>query len=519
MNSIDYFDRGWHLDPQAPCLVDGDSGVVHSYADVRETTLRIANTLHARGFGQGAKAAVFSYNDPMGYSVVLSLMRGGLTWIPINPRNGLEDNAQILERFDCDVLFFQAAFAHALPLIRKAAPRIREYVCIDESCEGVPRLADWMAQVPAQEIEVPHDGERIFAIQATGGTTGFPKGVMLSNRALEAVVAGFMAVAPCAGRPVFLAAAPLTHAAGMVFQHLLAQGGCAVIFPGADRAALLAAIPKHRITHCFLPPTVIYELLAQPGLRDHDYSSLRYFFYGASPMAPEKLRQALLVFGPVMAQIYGQTESGVPNTFLSPSDHFVGGEIAPVQRLASCGRATPFSRVAIMSEDGHLLRVGEVGEIVIRGQGVMSGYYKNPEATLEAGLHGWHHTGDVGYQDAEGYFHIVDRLKDMVISGGFNIFTAEVERALMAHSDVHDCAVIGVPDPKWGEALKAIVIRREGSQLEASTLIAHCKSLIGSMKAPKSVDFVSDLPRSPVGKVLKRVLRKPYWSGTDRRVS
>lgn len=519
MNSIDYFDRGWGLNPDSPCLIHGETGEVHSYAKVRETTLRVANRLREHGFGIGDKAAVLSHNDPQGYSVVLSLLRGGMTWIPINPRNGLENNAQILDLFDCDVLFIQSAFADALPMIRQAAPRIREFVCIDQACAGVPSLASWLVDASAEEFDVPHDAERIFAIQPTGGTTGFPKGVMLSNRALEAIVAGFMAVAPCAQRPVFLAAAPLTHAAGMVLQHLLAQGGAAVVCPHADRAALLDAIPKFGVTHSFLPPTVIYELLAQPGVRERDYSSLCYFFYGASPMAPDKLRQALDVFGPVMAQIYGQTEAGVPNTFLSPADHYLDGAIAPPKRLASCGRATPFSRVAIMAEDGRLLGSGEVGEIVVRGQGVMSGYYKNPEATAEARTHGWHHTGDVGYRDADGYFYIVDRMKDMVISGGFNIFSAEVERAVMTHPEVHDCAVIGVPDPKWGEALKAVVILREGSTLDAETLIAHCKSVIGSMKAPKSIDFVNELPRSPVGKVLKRDLRERYWCGHTRLVS
>lgn len=519
MNCIDYFDRGWRMDPDAPCLVHAESGEIHSYGRVRETTLRIANTLRRKGYAEGGKSAVLSYNDPLGYTIVLGIMRSGSTWLPLNPRNGVADNAQIMELLDCDLLFIQEAFAGSLPEIRRLAPRIREIVCIDAVLPGAVSLGQWLENASSDEVELPADPDRLFNIQPTGGTTGFPKGVMISNRALENVVASFMSCAPCEQRPVFLAAAPLTHAAGMVMQHLLAQGGSAVVFPKVDREALLDAIPRHRATHLFLPPTVIYELLPLAKAQPRDFSSLRYFFYGASPMAPERLEEAIGIFGPVMAQIYGQTEAGVPNTFLSPKDHLIDGKVAPPSRLASCGRASPFSRVAIMSEDGSLLPTREVGEIVVRGNGVMSGYYKNPEATEEVSRHGWHHTGDLGYQDEQGFFYIVDRMKDMVISGGFNIFSAEVERALMSHPEVLECAVIGVPDPKWGEAVKAVVVCRPGTPVKEDDLLAHCKAVVGSMKSPKSVDFVEELPRSPVGKVLKRELRQRYWDGRDRLVS
>ncbi|MCA8057349.1 MULTISPECIES: class I adenylate-forming enzyme family protein [Burkholderia cepacia complex] len=519
MNSIDFFDHGWRLNPQAPCLVDARTGVTSSYAEVRHETLLAANGLRQAGYSTGKKAAVLSYNDPRGYTAVLSILRGGLTWIPVNPRNAVVDNAQILDRFDCDVLFFQRQFAELLPEIERIAPRISLFVCIDGDAGGKPSWDAWLVDAKADEVEILHDPERPFVIQPTGGTTGFPKGVVLSNRALENIVASFTAVAPCRGRPVFLAAAPLTHAAGQVFQYVLAHGGSGIVFPTVDRSALLDAIPRFGITHAFLPPTVIYDLLAVPGVRERDYSTLQYFFYGASPMAPGKLAEALDVFGPVMCQIYGQTESGVPNTFLSSSDHFVGGEIAELNRLTSCGRPTPFCRVATMGPDGELLADGEVGELVVRGTGVMTEYYKDPDATRAVSEHGWHHTGDVGYRDQDGYFHIVDRMKDMIISGGFNIYSSEVERALLAHPAVLDCAVIGTPDDKWGERVSAVVQLKEGMLVDADTLIAHCKAAIGSMKAPKQIDFVDALPRSPAGKILKRKLKEQYWKGQTRMVS
>ena len=519
MNSIDYFDRGWSLNPSAPCLVDAQSGQVFTYDQVRHRTLRIAQALRRDGFGEQHKGAVLSYNDANAYATVLGLMRRGLAWIPINPRNSHGEVAQILKSMDCDILFFQSDFEPAVSLIRQECTAIRQFVCIDADASGIPSIEDWLGDAVAEELELVHDGERLFAIQPTGGTTGFPKGVMIPNRALETIVAAMLSMAPSDTVPVFLAAAPLTHAAGMVFQYLMAQGGSAVIFAKIDREALLDAIPAHRITHVFLPPTVIYELLPLAQARPRDFRSLLYFFYGAGPMAPERLAQAIDVFGPVMAQVYGQTEVGFPVTYLSPREHVVDGRPAALERLSSCGRVTPFWQAAIMGESGKLLGVGEVGEIVVRGQGLMLGYYKDPESTAESSRDGWHHTGDIGYRDPAGYYYIVDRAKDMIISGGFNVYSAEVEKVLMNHPAVRECAVIGVPDAKWGEAVKAIAVLHEGQSIDAQALIAHCRKELGGVKTPKSVDFVEALPRSPLGKVLKRDLRERYWSSQRRMVS
>jgi acyl-CoA synthetase (AMP-forming)/AMP-acid ligase II len=276
------------------------------------------------------------------------------------------------------------------------------------------------------------------------------------------------------------------------------------------------------VTHLFLPPTVIYDLLAQPGVREVDYSSLRYFLYSAAPMAPEKVREAITVFGPVMCQVWGQSEAAW-NTILLPEDHFangvLGGQIADNDRLASCGRPLPFVTVEVMDEAGNLLADGERGELVVRGMCVMQGYYGQPELTKAVSEHGWHHTGDIGYRDSQGYFHIVDRKKDMIISGGFNIFSAEVERAILDHPEVAECAVIGVPHEKWGEAVLAIVEMRPGREADAESILAFCRERIGAMKTPKSIEFVAQLPRNANGKILKHTLRDEHWSGADRRVS
>jgi acyl-CoA synthetase (AMP-forming)/AMP-acid ligase II len=309
---------------------------------------------------------------------------------------------------------------------------------------------------------------------------------------------------------VNLAAAPMTHTAGFLSIPCTARGGTVIVLARPEPTALLDAIEKYRVTELFLPPTVIYRLLDMPGIETRDFSSLRYLMYGAAPMSVEKLRQALGLFGPIMLQGYGQSEA--------PGDHFVAGKIASDERLSSCGLPSVFNALAIMDDAGSPLPQGRTGEICVRGEIVMRGYYKDPEKTAQTIVNGWLHTGDVGSLDAEGYLHITDRKRDLIISGGFNVYPGEVEQVLWKHPSVLDCAVIGVPDAQWGEAVKAVVELKPGAVVKEQELIAFCKEKLGSVRAPKSVDVVKTLPRSPVGKVLKKDLREPYWRNAGRRI-
>jgi acyl-CoA synthetase (AMP-forming)/AMP-acid ligase II len=235
-------------------------------------------------------------------------------------------------------------------------------------------------------------------------------------------------------------------------------------------------------------------------------------------MSVDKLIEAIKVFGPVLTQTYGQAEAAMICTVFSPHDHVVALESNKRHRLTSCGKVAPLMRLEVMDDAGNILPRGERGEIVLRGGLVMKGYYKNPQATEEASTFGWHHTGDIGVIDEDGFVYIVDRKKDMIISGGFNVFPGEVEQVLWSHPAVQDCAVIGVPDEKWGEAVKAVVELKPGAAATADELIALAKDRLGGVKAPKSVDFTTALPRSPVGKVLKKDLRAPYWAGRERKI-
>jgi acyl-CoA synthetase (AMP-forming)/AMP-acid ligase II len=277
-------------------------------------------------------------------------------------------------------------------------------------------------------------------------------------------------------------------------------------------------IEKHRVTHLFLPPTAYYALLAHPQVHDFDYSSLRYFMVSSAPVAADKLKEGVPIFGPCLCLSFGQAESPVILTWLDPQTIAAAAKGEKPHLLYSCGKETYPVRVAVMDDEGHLLPPGQRGEIVARGSLVTPGYYKNDEATAEIRAFGWHHTGDIGYRDEDGYYYIVDRKKDMIISGGFNVYSVEVEAAVLSLAAVKECAVIGVPDDKWGEAVKAIVVLKENATLDAAAVIACCKEKLGAFKAPKSVEFRAGIPKTPAGKTDKKALRNPYWADQERAV-
>ncbi|KWN61358.1 class I adenylate-forming enzyme family protein [Burkholderia ubonensis] len=517
MAIIDFFDRGWRIAPNGIAYIQGERS--YSFQEIGELSCRIANGLLAAGFAKETKAAVWADNDVTAWGCALGLWRAGLAYIPVNGRSTPAENQYVLDAFDCEVLFFQQAFATAIDALRASLPKVKLWLCIDADLPWAPSLATWSAGQPSTMPFVDYDMDDVVTLSATGGTTGAPKGVMNTHRSFQTYFAQFMMACPYgAERPVNLAAAPMTHTAGMMSLPCTARGGTVVVLPKPDPALLLGAIAKHRVTEFFLPPTVIYRLLDIPGIEKLDYSSLKYFLYGAAPMSVEKLKRAIEVFGPVMAGGYGQTEAPASIANMTPAEHFVDGKLASDERLSSVGRPNPLVRVEILNDRGEVLPQGETGEICVRGDLVMKGYYNAPDKTADTIVDGWLHTGDIGHLDADGYLHITDRKKDMIISGGFNVYPSEIEQVIWAHPAVQDCAVIGVPDDKWGEAVKAVVELNAGQSVSAEELVALCKEKLGSVKAPKSVDFVAALPRSTVGKVLKKDLREQYWQGRQRRI-
>jgi acyl-CoA synthetase (AMP-forming)/AMP-acid ligase II len=522
MAIIDFFDRGWRISPGGAAYIQDDRR--YTFDEVGELSCRIANGLLALDLPRETKGAVWATNDVMSWICTLGLWRANMCWIPVGARNPADENLYVLDTFDCEVLFFQKYFAPVVAELRPRLPKIRLWICIDDELPDFPgarSLASWVKEHPATPPNVAVDMDDVVMLSATGGTTGRPKGVMNTHRSAQTFCAHFMIGCPYGSedRPVNLAAAPMTHTAGLLSVPCTARGGTVVVITKPDPALLLAAIPKYQVTELFLPPTVIYRLLDIPDLgKKVDFASLKYFMYGAAPMSVEKLKQAIEVIGPVMMGGYGQTEAPASIAYLPPDEHFADGRLASDERLSSVGRPNPLVRVEILDDANQMLPRGGTGEICVRGDLVMKGYYKAPEKTAETIIDGWLHTGDVGHVDAGGYLHITDRKKDMIISGGFNVYPSEVEQVIWGHPAVQDCAVIGVPDAQWGEAVKAVVELNAGQQASAEELIALCKEKLGSVKAPKTVDFVATLPRSPVGKVLKKDLRVKYWQDSARKI-
>ncbi len=491
-----------------------------TYGAIHDLSCRVANGLVEAGIEKGMRGAVFSPNDPWGFAATMGIIRAGAIWVPINPRNSLDDNAALLEKFGCDVLFYHSAFEAAVPTIKKVAPNIKQIVCIDREGAHGPELKAWADGFPATPPDIDYLPTDIVSIPMTGGTTGLPKAVALSNRNFDAILKGVASIQLKEGDPppVNLAAAPMTHVGGRIIFTIMYQGGLSVILPQIDIPAVLDAVEKYKVTNLFLPPTAVYALLDQPDVKQRDLSSIKRFAYGSAPISIEKLKEALKLLGPVMVGGFGQTECPMLIAHLPAEEHFVDGKIASDERLSSVGRATPFSKLGILDENGTLLPPGEIGEIVVQGPMVMEGYFENPEATAETRVGEWHKTGDIGRIDDDGYLYIVDRKKDMIITGGFNVYSAEVENVVSTLPGIKAVVVIGVPDDKWGEAVKAVVQLDDGAKLDAKTILSKSKEKLGGVKAPKSVDFVDDFPRSANGKILKRDVRDQYWKDAGRRI-
>lgn len=516
MRMIDFFDRGARMAHDRPCMIEGDR--VSTYAQVKGRSDAIARGLIADGFPAGGHGAVLSGNSAGAFEAILGILRADGVWVMANNRASVAENAYLLDLLDVDTLFIHSDVADRIASFRRECPNIRRFVALDRPFPQADLFVGDLAVpgdnlVPQRRAGHPDD---LGFLANTGGTTGRSKGVMLSNGNWQALVSSLVASMPMKTPPVNLVAAPMTHAAGPLALASMALGGSVVVLPRFDAGDVIDAIERERVTYMFLPPTAVYMLLAHPRIRQADLSSLEYISYAGAPMSLDRLKEAIDVLGPVMNASFGQTEAPMCVTAMPPHDHLnAAGELA---HPGSCGRANLLSIVEIMGEDGTILGAGERGEIVVRGPLVMQGYYKNPEATAEVSAFGWHHTGDIGVRDEDGWFYVVDRKKDMIISGGFNVYPAEVEQALMAWPEVQDCAVIGVPDEKWGEAVVAVVEPRAGCSVDIDGLLALARESLGAVKTPKAIEIMESLPRSNAGKVLRAELRKTRWSQAGRTI-
>jgi acyl-CoA synthetase (AMP-forming)/AMP-acid ligase II len=521
VRSIDYFDKAAEAFPDRIALIDGDTRF--TYRELRLASERLARAMIAAGLRDEERVAIYSPNDARVLFCMVAIMRAGGAWVPINYRNANDANIQFMNYAETRWLFYHSSFREQAQIMRSQVPALQHFICIDAEDGKNSSLAQFMelgaqADVPDWADARGNPG-RLVGLVPTGGTTGPAKGVRVTCDSWGAFIetaAHYWQIE--GGLPVCLSTAPLSHAAGVIAYALFTLGATNVILPRFDAGAVLQQIEHHRVTHLFLPPTAYYALLAHPEVRQRDHSSLKLLLLAASPVSPDRVKQGVEIFGPCVCQSYGQTEAPMIMTWLDQKAVAAAAAGDHPGRLRSCGKASYGVRLGIMDEQGHLLPANQTGEIVARGTLVTPGYHNLPEATAEIRTYGWHHTGDVGYYDEGGYFYIVDRKKDMIITGGFNVYSAEVESCLMALPAVFECAVVGVPHEKWGEAVKAFVVIHEGALLTQDEVISHCKTQLGSVKSPKSVEFCQEIPKTPAGKIDRKKLRAPYWEGVDRKV-
>ncbi len=494
-------------------------GRATSYRALEAYTNQVANALAATDVKPGDRVGYLGKNSDLFFELIFGTAKSGAVCLPIGWRLAPAEIAHILSDGQVSLLFVGTDFvAVAREAIAIAGHRVRVIEMESASSEG---FAAWRDAQSADAPNVAIAPSDITLQLYTSGTTGRPKGVMLSHtnmlemwkQAGDANYSWFR----WGDEDVCLVAMPISHVGGTSWALVsYLYGATVLIVREFDPVAILQLMAPERMTKMFLVPAALNFMIQMPGAREVDYSSLKVIFYGASPIPLDLLRQCMDVFGCGFCQQYGMTEAAGTVVYLPPEDHDPNGN----RRMRSAGRAMPGVELKIIDGDGNALPPEAVGEIAVRSATNMVGYWNNEAATRQTiDPDGWLRSGDAGYLDADGYLYIHDRVKDMIISGAENIYPAEVESAIFGHPDVADVAIIGVPDDKWGEAVKAVVVLKPGAQADEASIIDFARTRIAAFKAPKSVDFVDMLPRNPTGKVLKRTLREPYWAGKERAVN
>jgi acyl-CoA synthetase (AMP-forming)/AMP-acid ligase II len=489
-----------------------------TYAEFDRRTNRVANALIALGLRPGDRIAHLGKNSDLYFELLFGSFKAGVVLTPVNWRLAAPEIAYVLKDSGARALFVGPEFT---ALARDATAELsgfETFVALEGGVDGWPAFADWRDGASDTDPQIAVSPDDVALQLYTSGTTGLPKGAMLTHRGLIALRGlDTSAWNTWSDTDVALVAMPNGHISGSGWGVMATYNGAkAVVAREFDPAAVLDLMERHRLSKIFMVPAAMQIVVRHPKARQIDWSPLKYMLYGASPIPLELLKECMGVFGCGFVQMYGMTETSGTIVALPPEDHTPEGS----PRMNACGKAMTGVELAILDEAGHRLPPFEVGEVATRSGANMAGYWNLPEATAKAlSDDGWLRTGDAGYLDEDGYLFIRDRVKDMIVSGGENVYPAEVENAIFGCPGVADVAVIGVPDPKWGEAVKAMVVRHPGADIGEAEVIAHARARIAGFKAPKSVDFVDALPRNASGKILRRDLRAPYWAGAERQVN
>jgi fatty-acyl-CoA synthase len=515
----DFLDYQARERPEAEFAVDGSRRI--SYGQARREAERIAAAFVGAGLKPGARVAFLAKNCLEYPLLFYGASRAGVVPVPLNYRLAAPEWAYILEDARAELVVARGDLVAAADALRASVPGVRRWLAFGTPVPaGWEDFRAWVRAAPGEAPPSPATSADDCYQMYTSGTTGRPKGAVIAHAAVAAnIFQASIAIGGNAGERVLIVA-PMYHAAAALTTFFaIARGGCLFIHEDFVPAEVVRALSEDGIARVTLVPAMIQACLVMvPDVAKRRYDDLRLITYGASPIAEETLRRAIEVFGCDFVQGYGMTETTALLTYLMPADHRRALAGRP-ELLLSAGRPVAGTEIRIVDGDDRPVPLGEVGEICARGPQLMRGYWNLPDATAEALRGGWMHTGDAGRLDADGYLFIQDRVKDMIVSGGENIYPREVEEVLFRHPAVADAAVIGVPDEQFGEAVKAVVVLRDGASATAEEIMEFSRGRLGGYKRPRSVDFVRVLPRNPSGKVLKRELREPYWRGQARRVS
>jgi acyl-CoA synthetase (AMP-forming)/AMP-acid ligase II len=505
----DLWERNAHYFPNREALIYGEQRLTH--AEFASRARRLASALYGIGLRPRDRFAVLAMNCVEYYEAFAAAEYGGYLLVPLNFRLAPPELAHVLKDSGATVLIYEPQYAATVAALRVQGSSVQHHVCLGPT-EADLNYETLLSEGQESGPPVEPEPEDVSVLWYTSGTTGKPKGALWSQRAILAAARMCAQVSSIDGSTRVLQVTPAFHVGGRGYVMGAAwDGGCTVLHRAFDPRAMLATIEREKITHTFMVAAMVQAVLALPDVTSFDLSSLRAVFSAAAPIPVPVLRRAMELMGPVFSLQYGCTEVGsiaaLPRFALATQ-----GPPEVVKRLGSAGYPVPEIDFRLVDESGQNCAAGAPGEVAVRSPSMFSGYWNNSGATLEAMREGWYFTGDIGVQDAEGCLYLVDRKKDMIISGGENIYSREVEEALAAHAEVYDCAVIGVPDPKWVESVKAVVVRKPGSTIEEAALIEHCRGLIARYKCPRSIAFVAELPRLATGKIDKPTLRARHAS-------
>jgi len=516
----DLLDKGFKRYKEKIALKVG--GKEYTYREVESATNKLSNGLLSLGLEKGDRVAIMTVNRIEYIYADFASAKAGLVKVPMDVMLTQQDIDYRIKDAEACVVILDEVFHKKFGLFFKDYDFVKNIIYITEKKEplakGVTGFYELLEDFPSSKPDVSIDQDDLLAIMYTGGTTGLAKGVMHTHKSYVSIIYSEIIETDINEGEVMLHTAPLAHAAGFLIPPGLLRGATIIVTNGFDPEEFFTIVQDEKVTWTFVVPTMIYALLDHPKRKDYDLSSLKTLGYGAAPISPRRLDEAINEMGPILAQGYSQMEVANQTCVFTKKEHIEAIKKNKKERLKSCGMPITMSQVKIVDENDKEVKVGEVGELVTRGPHMMKGYWRKDEETKNAIIDGWLHTGDLATMDEDGYIYLVDRKKDMIITGGLNVYSSEVENVLLQHPSVAEAIVIGIPDERWGEKVLGIVVKALGKDISESELLEYCKDKLASYSKPKKIEFYDSLPKSVYGKLDKKTVRDKYWEGRDRKI-